>query len=215
MEKKGRSTHQENKALVNDVEVRVVKWMERQSVTLLSTSVSAEPLHEGKSFDGNAKASIMIPCPAAAKSRKNSKDTEQRCELRLNYVIALKNTLELLDPLRMALEDVSDPLLSSVKEAVNSQALRELLDLLREVLHEDARLVKGTAAMRTQRCYAIKSHVNGLLDVARKIYSEIIDDITTYVEELGKELKMMLSRGVNNASHEDPYIYFPQKEKCS
>lgn len=45
-------------------------------------------------------------------------------------------------------------------------------------MHEDARLVKGAAAMRTQRCYAIKSHVNGLLDVARKIYSEIIDDIT-------------------------------------
>lgn len=45
-------------------------------------------------------------------------------------------------------------------------------------MHEDARLVKGAAAMRAQRCYAIKSHVNGLLDVARKIYSEIIDDIT-------------------------------------
>lgn len=50
--------------------------------------------------------------------------------------------------------------------------------MLRGVLHEDARLVKGAAAMRTLRCYAIRSGVNGLLDVARKIYSEIIDDIT-------------------------------------
>ena len=38
--------------------------------------------------------------------------------------------------------------------------------------------MKGAAAMRTLRCYAIRSGVNGLLDVARKIYSEIIDDIT-------------------------------------
>ena len=50
--------------------------------------------------------------------------------------------------------------------------------ILREVLHEDARLVKGSAALRTQRCFAIKPKVNGLLDVARKIYSEIIEEIT-------------------------------------
>ena len=31
--------------------------------------------------------------------------------------------------------------------------------------------------MRTQRCYAIKAKVNNLLDVSRKIYSELIDDI--------------------------------------
>ncbi|XP_068214215.1 mutS protein homolog 4-like [Palaemon carinicauda] len=138
-------------------------------------------------------------------------ETEQRCELRLNYVIALKNTLELLDPLRMALEEVSDPLLSSVKEAVKSQSLKDLLDMLREVLHEDARLVKGTASMRTQRCYAIKSDVNGLLDVARKIYSEIIDDITSHVEELAKELKLALRVGHNAAR--GFHISISQKKK--
>ncbi|KAK3895145.1 hypothetical protein Pcinc_001111 [Petrolisthes cinctipes] len=42
-------------------------------------------------------------------------DTEQRCEMRLNYVIALKNTLELLDPLANTLETPTNPLLASVR----------------------------------------------------------------------------------------------------
>ncbi|XP_063604384.1 mutS protein homolog 4-like [Penaeus indicus] len=117
----------------------------------------------------------------------HKEDTEQRCELRLNYVISLKNTLELLDPLATTLAGASDPLLDSVRQVIASPKssvsrpdLQELLETLRGVMHEDARLVKGAAAMRAQRCYAIKSHVNGLLDVARKIYSEIIDDITVH-----------------------------------
>ncbi|XP_037802135.1 mutS protein homolog 4-like [Penaeus monodon] len=129
----------------------------------------------------------------------HKEDTEQRCELRLNYVISLKNTLELLDPLATTLADASDPLLDSVRQSVSRPDLQELLKTLRGVMHEDARLVKGAAAMRAQRCYAIKSHVNGLLDVARKIYSEIIDDITAHVEELAKDHNVGMRVGHNAA----------------
>nr|XP_027211998.1 mutS protein homolog 4-like [Penaeus vannamei] len=128
----------------------------------------------------------------------HKEDTEQRCELRLNYVISLKNTLELLDPLASTLADATDPLLDSVRQSVSRADLQELLETLRGVMHEDARLVKGAAAMRAQRCYAIKSHVNGLLDVARKIYSEIID-ITAHVEELAKDHNVGMRVGHNAA----------------
>nr|XP_053629834.1 mutS protein homolog 4-like isoform X4 [Cherax quadricarinatus] len=84
-------------------------------------------------------------------------------------------------------------------QTLRSRGLGELLEVLREVLHEDARLVKGAAAMRTQRCYAIKSQVNGLLDVARKIYSEIIDDITEHVEAAGSEHGVCARVGHNAA----------------
>ncbi|KAK7072888.1 MutS protein msh4 [Halocaridina rubra] len=126
-------------------------------------------------------------------------DTERRCELRLNYAIALKNTLELLSPINLVLEEATNPLMESVKEAVRSEALNELLELLREILHEDARIVKGNAAMKLQRCYAVKSHINGLLDVARKVYSEIIDDISVLVEELGKKHNLPMRVGHNAA----------------
>ncbi|XP_050724012.1 mutS protein homolog 4-like [Eriocheir sinensis] len=126
-------------------------------------------------------------------------DTEQRSEQRLNYVIGLKNTLELLEPLGMALVAVADPFLASIRETVGHEGLQELLEVLRGVLHEDARLVKGAAAMRTLRCYAIRNGVNGLLDVARKIYSEIIDDITESVAAVGKQYGVPVRVGHNAA----------------
>ena len=43
-------------------------------------------------------------------------ESEQRCEQRLNFVIGLKNVLELLPPLARALEGVSDPLLFAIRE---------------------------------------------------------------------------------------------------
>lgn len=49
---------------------------------------------------------------------RSKQDTEQRCELRLNYVISLKNTLELLDPLASTLADATDPLLDSVRQVI-------------------------------------------------------------------------------------------------
>ncbi|XP_063876509.1 mutS protein homolog 4-like isoform X2 [Scylla paramamosain] len=126
-------------------------------------------------------------------------DTEQRSEQRLNYIIGLKNTLELLEPLRLALVDVDDPFLVSIRETLGREELQALLEVLRGVLHEDARLVKGAAAMRTLRCYAIRSGVNGLLDVARKIYSEIIDDITESVTAVGKQHNLPVRVGHNAA----------------
>ncbi|KAK3868826.1 hypothetical protein Pcinc_025863 [Petrolisthes cinctipes] len=61
---KGRGTHQEKSALVDDVEVRAVKWMDNRSVKLLSTFASVEPKSECKRYDKKKKSTVMIPCPA-------------------------------------------------------------------------------------------------------------------------------------------------------
>ncbi|KAK3862225.1 hypothetical protein Pcinc_031890 [Petrolisthes cinctipes] len=62
--KTGRGTHQEKSALVDDVEVRAVKWMDNRSVNLLSTFASVEPKGECKRYDKKKKSTVMIPCPA-------------------------------------------------------------------------------------------------------------------------------------------------------
>ena len=55
------------------------------------------------------------------------------------------------------------------------------------MVHEGARVQKGSASMRLQRCFAIKSGVNGLLDVARRIYCEIVDDIEDMVAAMAED----------------------------
>ena len=45
---------------------------------------------------------------------------------------------------------------------------------------------KGAAAMRLQRCFAIKSGVRDLLDIARQTYCELVKDIETMVGEFSE-----------------------------
>lgn len=47
----GRGTHEEKRALVDDVEVRAVKWMDNQGVHLLSTFASVQPMGECRRYD--------------------------------------------------------------------------------------------------------------------------------------------------------------------
>lgn len=37
--------------------------------------------------------------------------------------------------------------------------------------------MKGCLNMRTQKCYAVRSNINEFLDIARRTYTEIVDDI--------------------------------------
>lgn len=44
-----------------------------------------------------------------------------------------------------------------------------------------------------QRAFALKSHINGFLDISRKAYSEIIDSMREYIENLSKEYNIPLN----------------------
>lgn len=50
-------------------------------------------------------------------------------------------------------------------------------DKISTLLHMDARFVKGSTSSSIQRCFAIKAGINELLDVARQIYCELINDM--------------------------------------
>lgn len=38
--------------------------------------------------------------------------------------------------------------------------------------------------MRTQKCYAVRSNINEFLDIARRTYTEIVDDIAGSFEHM-------------------------------
>ena len=67
------------------------------------------------------------------------------------------------------------------------------IDLIKEVINEDATWTKGALGLRHQRCYAVKvspslllfdcqSGVNGLLDVARQNFKEVTSDVFTLID---------------------------------
>lgn len=51
------------------------------------------------------------------------------------------------------------------------------MDQIKTVINSDTSYMKGSLNMRTQKCYAVRPNVNELLDIARRAYTEVVDDI--------------------------------------
>ena len=46
--------------------------------------------------------------------------------------------------------------------------------------------------MRTQKCYAVKPNINEFLDIARRTYTEIVDDIAGMITQLAEKYNLPL-----------------------
>lgn len=72
----------------------------------------------------------------------------------------------------------------------------EIKDRIKEVLQDDAHIIRG-AGSHLQRCFAVRPNINGLLDVARRLYSELITDIQDKVNQLAELYKLPLRLNSN------------------
>lgn len=52
-----------------------------------------------------------------------------------------------------------------------------ILEQIKTVINPDTTYLKGSLNMRTQKCYAVRPNINEFLDIARRAYTEIVDDI--------------------------------------
>ncbi|KAF0296845.1 MutS 4 [Amphibalanus amphitrite] len=126
-------------------------------------------------------------------------DTERNVEHRLNHIISLKASLECVEALKEALAPAQHPFLVSMRECLQEPVVESLLLRLRAVVHDDVQPCRGGIEQRVQRCYAIKSGINGMLDVARRLYSEAYDEFVCYVQQLGEQHRLALKPGYNTS----------------
>lgn len=61
-------------------------------------------------------------------------------------------------------------------------------NLINDYINEDTMYAKQPIELRNQRNYAVKSGLNGLLDIARMTYKESMEDSYQYVTELGRKV---------------------------
>lgn len=52
-----------------------------------------------------------------------------------------------------------------------------ILDQIKSLINDDTSYMKGSLTMRTQKCYAVRPNVSEFLDIARRAYTEVVDDI--------------------------------------
>lgn len=78
----------------------------------------------------------------------------------------------------------------------------EIAERIKNIIQDDAHFEKGVMG-NLQRCFAVKPDINGLLDVARRTYSELIDDIQKIVEQLSEtyDLPLRLNQNVMKGFH--------------
>ncbi|XP_065888856.1 mutS protein homolog 4-like isoform X2 [Dysidea avara] len=124
-------------------------------------------------------------------------ETVKTAENKITHIIFLKHVLELVEPLRTALADGEDSLLKAYHETLGDPRFHTIMEKIQEVIHDDTRYQKGALNMRTQKCFAVKSKINGLLDVARRTYTEVVDDIAEVVKQLAEQHNLPLKTGYN------------------
>ncbi|KAG2457809.1 MSH4 protein, partial [Polypterus senegalus] len=53
-------------------------------------------------------------------------------------------------------------------------------ETIKTVINDETCYMKGSLNMRTQKCYAVRPNINEFLDISRRVYTEIVDDIAVH-----------------------------------
>lgn len=123
-----------------------------------------------------------------------------RPDQKLNYVILLKDSIELASKLGSLLENnkVESRLLKEVKEICQNDAIENIRELISTYINDDCTWASTNLDLQNQRSYAVKSGANGLLDVSRQIYKGIIDDIINEIESLSQRHSLNLKHSYDS-----------------
>ncbi|XP_073644357.1 mutS protein homolog 4 isoform X3 [Tursiops truncatus] len=99
----------------------------------------------------------------------------------------------------ITLKNCNTPLLRAYYGSLEDKRFVIILDKIKTVINDDARYMKGCLNMRTQKCYAVRSNINEFLDIARRTYTEIVDDIAGMISQLAEKYSLPLRTSFSSA----------------
>ncbi|KAL3968959.1 hypothetical protein ACER0C_028916 [Sarotherodon galilaeus] len=127
------------------------------------------------------------------------KETFQVAEAKITHIIQLKYTLDLVPRLRMLLKNRNTALLKAYSTTLEDNRFDMILEQIKTVINYDTTYLKDSFKMRTQKCYAVRPNINKFLDIARKAYTEIVDDIAELVNQLGEKYSLPMRTSFSTA----------------
>ncbi|XP_028294468.1 mutS protein homolog 4 isoform X2 [Gouania willdenowi] len=126
-------------------------------------------------------------------------ETVQVAEAKISHAIQLKHTLDLVPQLRDTLKNCNAALLKAYSSALEDNRFDLILEQIKTVINPDTTYLKGSLNMRTQKCYAVRPNINEFLDIARRAYTEIVDDIAGLVNQMGEKYGFPLRTSFSTA----------------
>ncbi|XP_041446275.1 mutS protein homolog 4 [Xenopus laevis] len=122
---------------------------------------------------------------------------DKAADTKISYIISLKHTLKLVEPLKVVLKNCKTPLLKAYYNSLEDSRFGIILEKIGAVINDETRYTKGCLNTRTQKCYAVKENINELLDIARRTYAEIVDDIAGLISQLSEKYNLPLKTSFN------------------
>ncbi|KAB2100972.1 MutS 4 [Alternaria gaisen] len=116
-----------------------------------------------------------------------TKPTLQTTEQSINHIIMLKQFINSVRPVFEALTGTKSVMLNNIREICAPENVAPVQELIDHVINEDTTYARQPLELRNQRTYAVKSGINGLLDVARTTYKEATEDAYQHSNELSQE----------------------------
>lgn len=116
----------------------------------------------------------------------------------VNNVIMLKQFVNSIKPVFEALTGARSGMLESIRTLCASEGIVPIQQLIDSVINEGTAYASQPLDMRNQRTYAVKSGVNGLLDVARQTYKESMTDAFQHVAALSEQHDIKLDSKFDN-----------------
>ncbi|EFQ33884.1 MutS domain V [Colletotrichum graminicola M1.001] len=116
-----------------------------------------------------------------------NKPSVEASERAMNHILMVKTFLDAVPTIYQALRPATSPLLIKIRDLCQPELTETVRNLIYKSIIEDVTYVKSALDLRNQRTFAVKSGVNGLLDVARQAYKENTNDVHIHVEELNNE----------------------------
>ncbi|KAI9785237.1 MAG: MutS protein msh4 [Peltula sp. TS41687] len=117
-----------------------------------------------------------------------TKRSLQNTEHAINDIILLKHFVDSVKPIFEALTAAKSFLLGSIRNLCSPSMVGAVQQLINEQINDDVTYQTQPLDLRNQRTYAVRSGVNGLLDVARKTYDEACQEVYQLVSRLNGNL---------------------------
>ncbi|KAI4126757.1 MAG: hypothetical protein LQ347_004842 [Umbilicaria vellea] len=145
-------------------------------------------------------AIILVPVKASI----------QYSEQSINNIILLKQYVKSIPSVFEALAAARGDLLVQIRGWCTPEIIADVEKMIDNSINEDIMYSSQPLDLRNQRTYAIKSGVNGLLDVARQTYKEANADAYQLITELSQTQEVNLELKYDTARQY--YIRIPKSE---
>ncbi|KAL9405920.1 hypothetical protein Peur_002892 [Populus x canadensis] len=139
-------------------------------------------------------------------------DNARRSQVLISSIILLKTALDALPLLSKALKNAKSFLLANVYKTIcENEKYVSIRKRVGEVIDEDVLHARVPFVARTQQCFAVKAGIDGLLDIARRMFCDTSEAIHNLANKYREEFKLPnLKLPFNN--RQGFYFSIPQKD---